>query len=133
MGWACLGIAECYFGRTKSGMEHTLLARELAGATPLRFQVSALACIAATMAGAIDDAIFLGEASHALAPTFKPPMRFLSALYLLRDQREESQKFVEKLRLTEPNFSYDLLRDRSYPATSLQRSRLLEKLPQRQI
>jgi tetratricopeptide (TPR) repeat protein len=133
MGWACLGIAECYLGKATAGLEHTLLARDLVGATPLRFQINALACIAATMAGDIDRSILLGEASHGLAPAFKPPMRFLSALYLLSDQQEKSQGMVDKLRVTEPNFSYDLLRDKSYPAASLQRSNLLHKLPQRQF
>jgi len=133
MGWACLGIAECYLGKTQVGLEHALLARDLVGATPLRFQINALACIAATMAGDIDRSILLGEASHGLAPDFKPPMRFLSALYLLRDQHEQSQIMVDRLKRLEPNFSYDLLRDREYPASSLQRSKLLEKLPGRQV
>ncbi len=133
MGWACLGIAECYLGKAQAGLEHALLARELVGATPLRFQINALACIAATMAGDIDGSILLGEAAHGLAPDFKPPMRFLSALYLLRDQHEQSQVMVDRLKRMEPNFSYDLLRDRGYPASSLHRSKLLEKLPGRQI
>lgn len=133
MGWACLGIAECYLGRSQVGMEHALLARELAGATPFRFQVSALACIAATMAGAVDHAILLGEASHGLAPRFKPPLRFLSALYLLKNQHEQSQAMVDKLKAYEPNFSYELLRDKSYPVSSLHRSGLLQNLPAREI
>jgi tetratricopeptide (TPR) repeat protein len=133
LGWACLGISECHLGKAKLGFEHTLLARELVGSTPLRFQISTLACIAATMAGEIDNSILLGEASHGLAPAFKPPMRFLSVLYLLRDQQEQSETMVAKLKITEPNFSYDLLRDKSYPASSLHHSKLLEKMPRRQI
>ncbi len=133
IGWACLGIAECNLGKGDAGFQHTLHARELAGSTPFRFFVNAFACIVGSMIGEIDKAILLGEASHGLSPTFKPPMRFLSVLYLLRDQHEQSQAMVDKLKLTEPNFSYDLLRDRSYPASSLHHSRLLDKLPQRQI
>jgi hypothetical protein len=40
---------------------------------------------------------------------------------------------VETLKVSEPNFSYDLLRDKAYPVSSLQRSGLLTKLPGRQI
>ncbi len=133
LGWACLGISECHLGKAKLGFEHTLLARELVGSTPLRFQISTLACIAATMAGEVDSSIYLGEASHSLAPAFKPPMRFLSALYLLRDQQGQSEAMVAKLKITEPNFSYDVLRDKSYPASSLHHSKLLERLPHRQV
>jgi tetratricopeptide (TPR) repeat protein len=133
MGWACLGIAQANLGKAQAGFQHTLKARELAGATPFRFFVNALSCIAGSMAGEIDKAILLGEASHGLAPTFKPPMRFLSALYLLRDRHEDSQAMVDTLKVSEPGFSYDLLRDKSYPVSSLHRSKLLENLPQRQI
>ena len=129
----CLGVSECNLGKAEVGFEHTLIARELAGASPFRFHVNAAAGIAASIAGDIDSSILLGEAAHGLSPTFKPPLRFLTALYLLRDRHEDSQAMVEKLKITEPNFSYDLLRDRSYPASSLQRSKLLEKLPRRQV
>jgi tetratricopeptide (TPR) repeat protein len=133
IGWTCLGIAAANLGKPQVGFEHTLRARVLSAATPFRFFVNALGCIVGSMSGDIDKAIFLGEASHGLAPTFKPPMRFLSALYLLRNEHEAAQQMVEKLRVTEPGFSYDVLRDRSYPASSLQRSKLLEKLPLRQV
>lgn len=133
IGWVCLGLAECNLGRTQAGYEHTLIARELAGASPFRFKINALACIAGSMAGDIERAIILGEAAHGLSPTFKPPLRFLTALYLLCDKRAESQAMVDKLRVTEPEFSYAMLRDKSYPVSSLHRSSLLDKLPRRQI
>lgn len=133
IGWTCLGMAECNLGRTAAGFRHTLHARELSGPTPFRFFVDAFACIAASMAGDVENAILLGEASHGVSPAFKPPLRFLSALYLLKDQREQSEGFVDKLKVSEPNFSYELLRDKSYPVSSLHRSGLLDKLPKRQL
>jgi len=133
MGWACLGIAECHLGKATVGFEHTLFARELAGTTPLRFQVDGLACIAGSMAGDVDGSIWLGEACHALAPTFKPPLRFLSALYLLRGEEQQSEEMIRRLRVLEPEFSYEMLREVSYPAASLRRSKLLERMPSRQI
>ncbi len=133
LGWMCLGIAESNLGKEKIGFEHTLVARELAGTSPFRYSINANACTASCMLGDVDSAILLGEAAHGLAPTYKPPLRFLSALYFLRERVEDSQDMIEKLRLAEPNFSYDLLRDKSYPAASLQRTRLVEKLPRRQI
>jgi hypothetical protein len=51
----------------------------------------------------------------------------------LRDRQEGSQTMVETCKIFEPNFSYELLRDKSFPVSSLHRSRLLEKQPQRQI
>jgi len=133
MGWACLGIAECHLGKATVGFEHTLIARELAGTTPLRFQVDGLACLAGSMADDVDRSIWLGEACHALAPTFKPPLRYLSALYLLRGEEQQSEEMIRRLRVLEPEFSYEMLREVSYPAASLRRSKLLERIPSRQV
>ena len=133
MGWACLGIAECHLGRSTAGLRHALTGRRIAGSSRLRFQVDALSCIAATMAGDVETAIQCAESSHALAPAFAPPLRYLSALYLLRGEHEKSLEQVKTLQAFEPDFSYAMLRDKSYPTAGLQRSKLLEILPARQI
>jgi hypothetical protein len=133
LAWACLGIAECHLGKTKTGVKHTLMARDIAGGTPFRFHIDGLACIASAMVGDVERAIWCGEASHALAPHFAPPLRYLSALYLFHGDERLSQDAVRKLQALEPDFSYDLLREASYPAAGLQRSKLLEVLPGRQV
>jgi tetratricopeptide (TPR) repeat protein len=133
LAWAGLGMAEAHLGRTKAGMRHTVMARELAGGTPFRFQIDGLSCIASAMAGDFDRSIWYGEASHALLPNFAPPLRYLCALYVCRGEAERAQETLEKLRTLEPDFSYNMLRDKSYPAIGLHRSNLLESLPSRQI
>lgn len=133
LGWACLGIAECNLGKAKAGFHHTLIAREIAGTSPFRYQIDGLACIAGSVAGDLSQAIWMGEASRALAPDFKPPLRFLSVLYLLNGRREEADAIVRELQRLEPGFSYESLRDSAYPAASLQRARLLSVLPRREI
>jgi tetratricopeptide (TPR) repeat protein len=133
LGWACLGIAECYLGQTKAGYRHTVMAREISGTGPFRFQVDAWSCIAASILGDFERAIWFGEASHALAPNYAPPLRYLSALYLSHNQEERSQEALQKMQAIEPDFSYDRLRDKSYPSAGLHRSGLLERLPGRQV
>lgn len=133
LGWACLGIAECHLGQARAGFKHTLRARELAGTSPFRFQIDGLSCIAGCVAGDFDQAIWCGEASHSLAPSFAPPLRHLAVLYLSRDEHERSQEMVQKLQALEPDFSYEMLREKSYPSASLQRSGLLKLMPSRQV
>lgn len=133
IGWACLGIAKSYLGKSEEGFRHTLLARTIAGSSPFRYQLDALSCIAGTMAGELDKAVHLGEASHALAPQFAPPMRYLSALYAHGKQHDLSAAMVRKLQATEPDFSYDSLRDTGYPAAGLHRTSIIRSLPKRQI
>jgi hypothetical protein len=132
-GWACLGVAECYLGKSEDGFRHTLLARTIAGSSPFRYQLDAISCTAGTMAGDFDKAVYLGEASHALAPRFAPPLRYLSALYAHQRQPELSYQMVQRLRASEPDFSYDMLRDKGYPAAGLHRAGLIASLPKRQI
>jgi tetratricopeptide (TPR) repeat protein len=133
IGWACLGIAKSYLGKSEEGFRHTLLARTIASSSPFRYQLDALSCIAGTMAGEIEKATRLGEASHALAPQFAPPLRYLSALYAHGKQHDLSAAIVRKLQAIEPDFSYDSLRDTGYPAAGLHRTPIIRSLPKRQI
>jgi tetratricopeptide (TPR) repeat protein len=133
IGWACLGIAKSYLGKSEEGFHHTLLARAIAGSAPFRYQIDALSCIAGTMAGELDKAVHLAEASHALAPTFAPPLRYLSALYAHNGRHDRSFEMVRKLQANEPDFSYDKLRDKAYPAAGLHRTSIIDSLPVRQV
>jgi tetratricopeptide (TPR) repeat protein len=133
IGWACLGIAKSYLGKSEEGFHHTLLARAIAGSAPFRYQIDALSCIAGTMAGELDKAIHLAEASHALAPTFAPPLRYLSALYAHNGRHDLSFERVRRLQANEPDFSYDKLRDKAYPAAGLHRTSIIDSLPVRQV
>lgn len=133
IGWACLGIAKSYLGKSEEGFHHTLLARTIAGSAPFRYQIDALSCIAGTIAGEFDTAIHLAEASHALAPTFAPPLRYLSALYAHNGRHDLSFEMVRKLQANEPDFSYDKLRDKAYPAAGLHRTSIIDSLPVRQV
>jgi len=133
IGWACLGVAKCYLGKPEEGFQHTLLARQIAGSAPFRYQLDALSSIAGTMAGELSDAIHLAEASHALAPTFAPPLRYLSALYVHAGSHDLSMDMVRKLQAREPDFTYERLRDKEYPAAGLHRTPIIDSLPRRQI
>ena len=133
IGWACLGIAKSYLGKSSDGMRHTLLAREIAGSAPYRYQLDTLSCIASTIAGDLDRAIHLAEASHALAPSFAPPLRYLSALYAHRGEQDLSYQMVQKLKVNEPDFDYDKLRDTAYPSAGLHRALIIASLPRKQV
>jgi tetratricopeptide (TPR) repeat protein len=133
IGWACLGIAKSYLGKSAEGMRHTLLAREIAGTAPYRYQLDTLSCIASTLAGDMNRAIHLAEASHAFAPSFAPPLRYLSALYAHKGEHDLSHQMVLKLKINEPDFDYDKLRDTAYPSAGLHRADIIASLPKKQV
>lgn len=133
IGWACLGIAKSYLGKSEEGFRHTLLARDIAGSAPFRYQLDALSCVAGTMAGDLRQAAHLAESCHMLAPNFAPPLRYLSALYAHDRKYDLSLEMVRKLQVNEPDFSYDKLRDISYPAAGLHRTSIIKSLPRREV
>ncbi|MDQ8732843.1 hypothetical protein [Bradyrhizobium sp. LHD-71] len=133
LGWGCLGTAKSYLGKSIEGMQHTLYAREIAGLAPYRFQLDSVSCIASVVAGGTNHAIDLAETCHALSPTYAPPLRYLSALYAHRGDYELAHACVEKLRVNEPDFSFEKLRDKAYPAAGLHRTAIIASLPRVQV
>lgn len=131
LGWAELGTAKAYLGKLKDGIRDTRFALQIAGAAPYRYQLLGQNCIVNSMAHQIEEAIQMGETSHALLPTFAPAIRYLSVLYLEQRADEKSWEMVQKLRALEPDFSYDVLRDPDYPSAGMRRSGLLELLPRK--
>jgi tetratricopeptide (TPR) repeat protein len=133
LGWGCLGTAKSYLGKSVEGMQHTLHARAIAGPAPYRYQLDSVSSIASLVAGDVNGAIVLAEACHALAPTFAPSLRYLSALYAHKGDHERSFEMVQKLQINEPDFSFDKLRDKAYPVAGLHRTPLIASLPKRLI
>ncbi|MDI1266176.1 MAG: hypothetical protein PS018_23275 [bacterium] len=133
IGWACLGVAKSHLGKPEEGFRDTLTARTIAGSAPYRYQLDALSCIVGTMAGEFEKAVYLAEASHALAPEFAPPLRYLSALYSHAGQHDRSLEMVRRLQRAEPDFCYETLRDKTYPVAGLHRTTIIESLPRRQV
>jgi hypothetical protein len=62
-----------------------------------------------------------------------PATQTLSALYAHKGKHDLSFEMVRKLQANEPDFSYDKLRDKSYPAAGLHRTSIIDSLPGRQF
>ncbi|MEM7530215.1 MAG: hypothetical protein AAF416_21615 [Pseudomonadota bacterium] len=128
IGWAVKGIARGHLGEVREGLNNTLIARQIAGSAPYRFQLDALACIAGSIAGDFAMAQRCAEASHAASPLFAPPLRYLTGLYLKAGRQGDAEKMIGTLRETEPGFNLSWLGERDYPAAGLRRSGLLRGL-----
>ena len=61
-----------------------------------------------------------------MAPSFRPPLRYLTALNGANGQHEAAITYAARLRELEPDFSFErLLSDSAYPVAALRRSGLL--------
>jgi len=74
-----------------------------------------------------DTAISKARKSHIYAPSYRPPLRHLYALYIQKEDFRSARAVLEKMRVVEPEFSMQTMRnDVSYPATTLRSTRLIE-------
>ena len=133
LAWASLGLAAAFLGESDEGSRIASVGAKLAAGARYSFQTESWASAAALLAGDLATARAHAERSHSKAPTFAPPLRYLSALYCSDGQFERARTVAQKLRVREPDFSFDSLRDEGYPADSVRQARLLDALPAREF
>ena len=84
-------------------------------------------CLTAALTGRREEALRLAEAAHALSPEFRPPLRYLTALYAASDRPEDAIRAAERLKRLEPDFSFErMAQDGNYPISPLRWSGLLD-------
>ena len=120
-------------GETQKGYDIAKVGAKLSQNSPFAFQADSWASATGLLANDITGARKFAEASHTKAPTFAPPMRYLSALYCMDGQFGRAAETAEKLRAQEPGFCLDALKQTDYPADSLRQSGLLQYLPAREV
>lgn len=123
MGWWALSSANVYAGNISASYENAVTARNLALTSPHRFWWDNQLFGAALITGNLDEARRLAEACVAQNADFRPPFRYLIALYANAGRQEEAARVADRLRLIEPDFDVDrLMRDREYPASLIHRT-----------
>ncbi len=125
LGHAFLGRAKSYLGDHEGGYRETRRALQLSGQTPYQYTLHFLYGMTALLSGRLNEAVRASEISCALAPTYRPPQRYLVPLYLKLGERDKARAAFEKLRKLEPTFSLDAMRDASYPSAGIRAAGLL--------
>jgi hypothetical protein len=125
LGHAFLGRAKSYLGDHEGGYSATCRGRELSGYVPYRYKLHFLCGVTALLSGRFDAAVREAEIACTMAPAYRPPQRYLIPLYLKLGKRDLAQNTIEKLRLIEPLFSLDAMRETSYPSTAVREAGLL--------
>ncbi len=111
LAWDSLAVARAHTGQAEQAHAAALRARAVASHLPQTFVWDMSCCMTATVAARYDEAIRHGELARDLAPTYKPPLRYLAALYFRAGRNDAAVEQLRRLKALEPDFSLELLAD----------------------
>lgn len=121
--WWSLSAAKLYTGEAEASYQMATLARKIAYLSPHGFWWDMQKAAAALLSDRLGEATWYFEAAHAQCPEFRPPLRYLTAIYATIGQPDRALLAAGKLSQIEPDFTIDrLVRDRDYPASLLWKS-----------
>lgn len=127
MAWWALSSASVYTGDAQTSLKHAVQAGALVKTLPNKFWWDNQLFGSALASGKLSLALAFAEECHAQNPNFRPPLRYLIALYAHAERTKEAEGAVAKLQRLERDFSVDkLLNDRSYPASLIRKAPGLE-------
>jgi DNA-binding SARP family transcriptional activator len=125
LGHAYLGKAKLELGEREAGYRETCRGLELSGQAPYRHMLYTAYGLASLATGRFDEALRAAEVVHSMVPIFRPLRRYLVPLYLRLGDRDKARDAFQKMRLIEPSFSLDAMREQSYPSYIIRASGLL--------
>jgi DNA-binding SARP family transcriptional activator len=125
--WWALSNARQYSSEHEAAYQAARRCQGLTADTAFRFWGDFQLALTAAITGRIEEAIRLGETASVLAPKFRPPLRYLIAIYALRDRRDDARRCLARLISNEADFTPErLYADPDYPNSLMRKSGLVE-------
>lgn len=103
-------------------------ARQFAQGLPHSFSWDLQACLSSISIGQINTAFDLALISHRKMPFYRPALRYLTALSVLKNSMDDMRHFAQKLRKIEPDFTPALLLSPTYPVQTLRDLGLIDEI-----
>jgi hypothetical protein len=113
-------------GSARAAHDAALRALGLAIGQPNQAWWTMLCCVTALRTGRRTEALRFAQIAHEVAPSFRPPLRFIAALRYRAHDEGGAVEALWKLKALEPDFSLDLMASDNYPVRTLRQSGLLE-------
>ncbi|MEO0945023.1 MAG: hypothetical protein AAFY06_09290 [Pseudomonadota bacterium] len=127
LAWDMLATAKLYSGDIGEAHALAVRAQKMSSGSPFGHWWDFGRCLTAALTGQREEALQLAEKAHALSPEFRPPLRYLTALYAAEERFEDAQRAGERLKKLEPDFTFERLAiDETYPISPLRWGGLLD-------
>ena len=126
-GWWSYANAALYSDQPEKSLKAAQIASKLSAKSPLQFWCDFQVGLAALNTGDLKLAVRSLEISAALSPRFRPPRRYLLALYSHLGQVENANRALQQLLKLEPGFTVDgFLNDPEYPISLAKRAKIID-------
>jgi len=126
--WDCQSIWNLLAGQFERAHTMQLKARAMSSDPRCKHWWDMGCALTATVTGRFDEARHFAESASALAPNFRPPLRYLTALYANENREEDAFNAMNRLQKIESDFSVlRMVDDPTYPAAALKRSSLANR------
>jgi DNA-binding SARP family transcriptional activator len=111
--WDHYALFSIYTGDYQSALQASRNAVRLGSFSPLRYSFETTLCMAATMLGDYQAAIYYGNRALARQPRFSAAMRYLVACYGHTGQSDDARALLERLYSVDPEFGRERVRQNS--------------------
>ena len=119
-------------GQFEDAIRHGKIAADIAANAHNAFFFQGISALIALAAGDIDGCIRVYETIAFRAPQFRPPLRGLTVLSLVKGDHAKATRYAGMLAKAEPGFALDtLLFDEGYPAVTMRGMGLLQRAHER--
>lgn len=127
LAWDMLATAKLYSGEIGEAHALAVRAQKMSSGSPFGHWWDFGRCLTAALTGQREEALQLAEKAHALSPEFRPPLRYLTALYAADERFDDAQRAGERLKKLEPDFTFERMAiDETYPISPLRWGGLLD-------
>jgi hypothetical protein len=114
-------------GRLDQAAHHGRLSADIASNAHNAFFFLGISALIALAAGDLDGCMQIYESIAVRAPQFRPPLRGLVVLCLIKGDHARAERYATMLGKAEPGFTLDaLLHDEGYPAVTMRTKGLLK-------
>jgi tetratricopeptide (TPR) repeat protein len=115
LAWNLYGILHAYAGQPRKALSMANWACNLGSQSPHLYYFDTTRAIAANFAGEHRTAIEAGTAALNVRPDFNSLLRVLVSSHAQLGEMAKAERFLQKLRHVEPDFSIAALREAGYP------------------
>ena len=126
LAWLSMSAALLYYRRTGDALAKARRARHLAAGSRYRFWAEFQFALTSAVERRTFDAIRGAELSNALNGRFRPPLRYLSAIYAGAGMPTEAAQTFARLCTVEPDVTPEHFSDPDYPVSLMRKRGMLD-------